>query len=164
MGALCGKQEVGRLVLMDLHLHIHLRLLNSLTVHLFVRNSDDVEEAEARGASRAVIPLGSIRLDPPFLSIKTWSPPQCVDMQNGTGSVALNVPYSPTKIPPLEDRQVWRILKEFNSGDPVYVEKKDSHRSYAMTTVHTSDFLPRSEIASYDHPFIAPLNLFIKIV
>lgn len=85
-------------------------------------------------------------------------------MQNGTGSVALNVPYSPTKIPPLEDRQVWRILKEFNSGDPVYVEKKDSHRSYAMTTVHTSDFLPRSEIASYDHPFIAPLNLFIKIV
>lgn len=104
MGALCGKQEADRFVLMDLHLHIHLRLLNSLTVHLFVRNSNDVEEEEARGASRAVIPLGLIRLDPPFLSMESWSPPQWVDVQNGTGRVALNGSYSLAKTPPLEDR------------------------------------------------------------
>lgn len=88
---------------MDLHLHLHLRLLNSLTVHLFVRNSDNLEGG---GGSRAVIPLGLIRLDPPFLSMESWSPPQWVDVQNGTGGrgVALNDSYSLAKTPPLEDR------------------------------------------------------------
>lgn len=93
-------------------------------MHLFVRNSDNVEE--------------------------------------GGGGVALNDSYSPAKTPPLEVRQVWRVRKGITSGDIVYVEKKDSHRSYAMTTVHTSDFLPRSKMASYDHPFIAPLKFSVK--
>ncbi|RHZ62552.1 putative protein kinase [Aspergillus thermomutatus] len=150
---------------------------SELTVSLFVRDSDcDASTSSSGGYENQVIPLGLIGLNP-FL---TSSGKQRVDVQDGTGRVEVEVSYT-QEASPLEAREVWSVRGENSSGDPdlVYVEKKDTGRSYGMKaidirTVHAvaapgSDadtdinMAPSLSLRSaIQHPFIAPLKFAFR--
>ncbi|KAH7124970.1 hypothetical protein B0J13DRAFT_565963 [Dactylonectria estremocensis] len=119
----------------------------------------DQHPPDASGEPR-VIPLGSISLDP---LLQSWAPGVArVDIQNGIGSVTLKISYLEEKVPPLRDKMVWRVFETVNTGDLVHVEKKDSHRSYAMVTLPTTNFIPSPETPSYSYRFITPLKFALK--
>ncbi|KAK7414095.1 hypothetical protein QQX98_007038 [Neonectria punicea] len=128
---------------------------SDLTLHLFISSPD------ASGEPRAM-PLGSISLDP-FLQSRAPGLTR-VDIQNGTGSVTLEISYLEEKVPlpPLGDSKVWRVLTTVNTGDLIHVEKRDTHRTYAMVTLPTTNCLPSPEAPSYSHPFITPLKFKLE--
>ncbi|OBT56011.1 hypothetical protein VE04_03031 [Pseudogymnoascus sp. 24MN13] len=131
---------------------------SELIVHLFVRNSDVSKECQ-------VVLLGSIKLDP-FLESRTLGT-VAVDVQNGSGRVLLEVSYVAKEILPLDDWKMWRVSKEVNTGDLVYVKKEDSGRSYAMKTIPIDQKvsgldLTYSLYSRIEHPFIASLKFAFK--
>ncbi|KAA8648525.1 hypothetical protein EYZ11_008826 [Aspergillus tanneri] len=151
---------------------------SKLTVSLFVRDSkSNATTSSLGGYENQVVPLGLIRLNP-FLET---SGEQRVDIQNGTGRVELEVSYTEKEACPLETRAVWSVRGARSSGDLdlVYVEKKDTGRSYGMKvidirTVHDVvapgseadidiNMAPRLSLRSaIQHPFIAPLKFAFK--
>ncbi|KAH6997390.1 hypothetical protein EDB80DRAFT_883535 [Ilyonectria destructans] len=98
------------------------------------------EHHRVRSGEPRVIPLESISLDP----------------------VTLEISYLEEKLPPLGDGKVWSVFKTVNAGDLVHVEKQDSHRSYAMVTLPTTNFLPSPETPSHSQRFITPLKFALE--
>ncbi|KAL2821915.1 hypothetical protein BJX63DRAFT_427277 [Aspergillus granulosus] len=145
-----------------------------LTLSLFVSRRDfdattrssSGEESEPRGMS-----LGLVKMNPFLIGSGT----RTVDVQNGTGSVELEISYTQKEISSLLKTWADWIVRGGKKGASdrglVYVEKKDSGRSYGMEAIDTPrsvhDVGPESGInmassltlrAGIQHPFIAPLR------
>ena len=131
---------------------------SKLVMRMFARRSD----AEA---GLQIVSLGFITVNP-FMENGTRSRNGCerIPVQDGTGSVTIDISYVEKKVPPLHDTDVWCVRGEMDSSDLVYVEKQDTDRSYGMKTVPTVvDVAPTSELAHrVEHPFIAPLKFAFK--
>lgn len=153
---------------------------SELTVSLFVRDSGSDASSSSSSAGEyenQCIPLGLIRLNPFLISPGR----QKVDVQDGTGRVEVEVSYTQKEVPPLETREVWSVRREHGAGDPdlIYVEKKDTGRSYGLKavdirTAHAgvaesdadTDVVNIAPSLSFrsaiQHPFIAPLKFAFR--
>lgn len=153
---------------------------SELTVSLFVRDSGSDASSSSSSAGEyenQCIPLGLIRLNPFLISPGR----QKVDVQDGTGRVEVEVSYTQKEVPPLETREVWSVRREHGAGDPdlIYVEKKDTGRSYGLRavdirTAHAgvaesdadTDVVNIAPSLSFrsaiQHPFIAPLKFAFR--
>ncbi|KAF4213296.1 hypothetical protein CNMCM5878_000107 [Aspergillus fumigatiaffinis] len=150
---------------------------SELTVSLFVRDSDSDASSSGEYENQS-IPLGLIRLNPFLIS----SGKQKVDVQDGTGRVEVEVSYTQKEVSPLEAREMWSVRGENSSGDLdlIYVEKKDTGRSYGMKTVDIRtvhaviaagsdantdvvNMAPSLSLRSaIQHPFVAPLKFAFR--
>jgi serum/glucocorticoid-regulated kinase 2 len=153
-------------------------LASELTVSLFVRDSDSDASTSSSGEyENQIIPLGLIRLNPFLIG----SGKQTVDVQDGTGRVEVEVSYTHKEVSPLETQEVWSVRGENSSGDLdlIYVEKKDTGRSYGMKAVDIRtvqavaapgsdadtdvNMAPSLSVHSaIQHPFIAPLKFALR--
>ncbi|KAK2754541.1 hypothetical protein FQN54_006942 [Arachnomyces sp. PD_36] len=130
---------------------------SELTVYLLARRSDPLGEHQ-------VASLGFIKMNP-FLEPETSNKKNRIHVQDGTGRLSVEVCYLEKVVPPLEDRDTWRVYGEIGSSGLVYVEKQDTERSYGMKTIPIVNVAPGSEIAdSIEHPFIAPLKFAFKSI
>ncbi|EEP82138.1 predicted protein [Uncinocarpus reesii 1704] len=136
---------------------------SELAVRMFARRSD------AEGAHQ-IVPLGSITMNP-FKEYhnEDGDDNKCIpvqDVQDGTGSeyVLISTSYLKKTVPPLHDMEVWHVRGEIGSSDLVYVQKKDTEKSYGMRIVPiTIDIPPASELVHrIKHPYIAPLKFAFK--
>ncbi len=133
---------------------------SDLSVYLFYRKFD-------ASMGHQVTSLGFIKLNP-FL--ETWIPgEQWLDVQDGTGRIRLEISYLDNKIPPLEDSGVWNVCEEIHFGDLIRVQKRDTDRAFAMTTICTPNSMMEIKtvqdfhaLCPIDHPFIAPLEFVFK--
>jgi serum/glucocorticoid-regulated kinase 2 len=125
---------------------------SELAVFLFERKSDPL-------TGHRVTSLGWIKLQPDLLLGSWVSGTQWLDVQDGTGGVELEVSFLGKRVPPLEDRGVWRARREIRFGDLVRVDKCDSNRVFAMRIIRTPDAVLGPELTrQLKHPFIAPLE------
>lgn len=134
---------------------------SELTVYLFAKNCNP--------AAGRLVPtsLGVVKLDP-FLV--TWAPGEhCVDVQDGTGQVSLDVCYLEKVVPTLEDAGVWNVRRVVRLGNLVRIEKKDTNRTFLMRTIISASAVTDHETAEslrsrlrIEHPFIAPLEFVFR--
>ncbi|PGH07671.1 AGC/AKT protein kinase [Blastomyces parvus] len=132
---------------------------SKLAVRMFARRFD----AEA---GLQTLSLGSVMVNP-FMETQTRGRNgyQRVPVQDGTGRLAIDISYLEKKVPPLCDTDVWCVHGEMGSSDLVYVEKRDTNRTYGMKTIPIAvlDVTPESKLAHrVEHPFIAPLKFAFK--
>ncbi|KAG2413106.1 hypothetical protein HFD88_010665 [Aspergillus terreus] len=142
-----------------------------LTLSLLIRRHEP-DTASTLSSSRERIgpqcmSLGWVRLNP-FLA---GSGTQKVDVLDGTGLVELEISYTKNEIPPVLTSKSWEVRERNNcssNGNLVYVQKKDSGRSYGMEIIdipctahkqHSGGNKPgiNSLRSGIQHPFIAPL-------
>ncbi|KAJ5773538.1 hypothetical protein N7457_008434 [Penicillium paradoxum] len=165
---------------------------SEMTVSMFARDRNFDKSMSSGGYETQVIPLGLVKVNP-FL-IRRNGPGSHngeyrIDVQNGTGTLTISTSYSKEEIPTLETKDMWTVCNEggvhdhglvyVENLDFVYVEKKDTGRSYGMQAVdscicsHIADpgadvginTLPSPNLRSgIQHPFIAPPKFAFKSV
>ncbi|KAJ5541915.1 hypothetical protein N7535_004335 [Penicillium sp. DV-2018c] len=163
---------------------------SEMTVSMFARNKMFDESMSSQGYQNQVVPLGLIKVNPFAIQENrsgSWNCDNCIDVQNGTGTLTISTSYSKKEIAPLETKDEWSVCNESGAEyfdrvyvedhDFVYVEKKDTGRSYGMQTVdsctceHVADpgsdaginiLLGLSLRSGIQHPFIAPLKFAVK--
>ncbi|KAF1987380.1 serine/threonine-protein kinase gad8 [Aulographum hederae CBS 113979] len=93
-----------------------------------------------------------------------------VEMQNGTGAVKIGVEFVENRQRSLkiEDFELLKVVGKGSFGKVMQVQKRDTHRIYALKTIRKAHIISRSEVAhtlaersvlaQINNPFIVPLK------
>ncbi|KAF2430893.1 kinase-like protein [Tothia fuscella] len=96
--------------------------------------------------------------------------PQWIDLQYGSGKMRIGVQFveSRQKSLKIEDFELLKVVGKGSFGKVMQVQKKDTHRIYALKTIRKAHIISRSEVAhtlaersvlaQINNPFIVPLK------
>ena len=156
--------------------------VTDLSISLYIRNPSSPPGAGRNGD----IFIGTCKIQPRFEEQSTTEDPKSkkdkektaqgqtgaewVEIQYGTGSMRIGVNFVENRQDRLtiEDFELLKVVGKGSFGKVMQVQKRDTHRIYALKTIRKAHIISRSEVAhtlaersvlaQINNPFIVPLK------
>ncbi|KAF1957898.1 serine/threonine-protein kinase gad8 [Byssothecium circinans] len=159
--------------------------VTDLSLSLYVRNPTPAPRA---GRSEDIL-IGTVTVKPRFEKMMahkddgkkksktgeqenafTQSTPEWLDVSNGSGSMGVGIEFveNQQKSLSIDDFDLLKVVGRGSFGKVMQVQKRDTHRIYALKTIRKAHIISRSEVthtlaersvlAQINNPFIVPLK------